>query len=115
MFCMRCGKELKDGHVFCPECQDIMKTHPIPAGTPIHLPQRNLPGNQRRRGSNRRDRKPEEQIHRLRSAVRWLTLGLVVATLAFAFTAVILLRQFDRDPPPEVPKGQNYSTQTEEP
>ncbi len=114
MFCMRCGKEIKDGHIFCSACQDIMKAHPIPAGTPVQLPQRTASGSPKRRSSSR-ERKPEEQIHRLRSAVRWLTLGLVVATLAFAFTAVILLRQIDEDAPQEPPKGQNYSTQTEEP
>lgn len=113
MFCMRCGKELKDSHTFCPDCRESMKDYPIPAGTPVQLLQRTPAAGQKKKAGPRRERKPEEQIQRLRAAVRWLTLALVAAILAFAFTAMILLHQQEEPESPETPRGQNYSTLTE--
>ena len=69
MYCMRCGRELKEGQVFCKSCRELMDRYPVP---------------------------PEEQIVRLRSTVRWLYLLLVVEVLAFAFTAAILLYRLNQ-------------------
>lgn len=92
MYCMRCGRELKEGQAFCKPCRELMERYPVPPGTAIHIPQRKPLSSPKKKPSHkRRELKPEEQIARLRSTVRWLYLLLVVAVLAFAFIAAILL------------------------
>ena len=108
---MRCGRELKSGSTFCEDCQAIMEACPVPSGTPIQLPHREAPVTGKKRSARkRREISPEEQIARLRSSCRWLTLTLVVALLAFAFTAVILLQVLNKEPEPKADLGRNYTT-----
>jgi len=93
--CMKCGRELKDHQVFCPECLAVMNDYPVKPGTPILLPTRqNLPVAQPK-PSKKKARKPEEQVLRLRSAVRWLTLALIVTLLAFVAAALMMLWLLD--------------------
>ena len=96
MYCMRCGRELKEGQVFCKSCRELMDRYPVPPGTAIHIPQRKPPAPAKKKPAKRRELKPEEQIVRLRSTVRWLYLLLVVEVLAFAFTAAILLYRLNQ-------------------
>lgn len=93
MYCMRCGRELKtEGQAFCPQCLDHMAQYPIAPGTPVQLPHREKAPAVKRERRNRPERKPEEQVARLRFLLRWLLLLLVVMAAAFAFFAVLLLR-----------------------
>lgn len=64
MHCIRCGRELPLGQVFCKECLADMATHPVKAGTPVILPPPPAPVVNRRPA--RKTRKPEEQLSRLR-------------------------------------------------
>lgn len=109
MHCMRCGRELKeDTQIFCPSCQERMNSCPVPPGTPIQLPNRQAADPPKKRNARKRkEQKPEEQIARLRHTNRWLTLALIVTVLAFAFTAIILIRTLEE---PEVPLGRNFGT-----
>ena len=110
MKCMRCGRDLKEeGRVFCPDCRDYMDTCPVPPGTPVQLPQHVEAAANRNKPSRKKKKeiKPEEQIANLRFSNRWLTFALVVTVLAFAITALVLIRTLDD---PEPPIGQNYST-----
>ena len=92
LYCMRCGRELKEGQAFCNSCQELMERYPVAPGIAIHIPKRTPPSPVKKKVAHkRRDLKPEEQIARLRSTVRWLYLLLVVAVLAFSFIAAILL------------------------
>lgn len=95
MHCMKCGRKLKENQVFCPECLAVMEDYPVKPGTPIQLPTRHNSPSASARPSKKKARKPEEQILRLRSAVRWLTLALVVALLAFIATAFMMLWLLD--------------------
>ena len=109
MFCMRCGRELKDEkQVFCPACQEVMDTCPIPPGVPINLPHRPGPAPAKKKSLRRKkEMKPEDQIARLRFTNRWLALALVVTVLAFTFSAILLIHTLYE---PETPIGRNYTT-----
>ena len=37
MYCMKCGKEIDDSHVFCDDCLEVMSHHPVKKGTPVLL------------------------------------------------------------------------------
>ena len=97
MYCMRCGRELKtEGQVFCPDCQDIMRKHPVAPGTPIHIHQRAaIPYSKKRSARRKKELKPEEQIAKLRSSNRLLTFMLFVMTVAFALACAVLLYTYD--------------------
>ncbi len=115
MSCMRCGRELKNGSTFCEDCQAVMDACPVPSGTPVQLPHREAPVTGKKRSARkRREIPPEEQIARLRSSCRWLGIALVVALLAFAFTAGILLQVLNQKPEgkteEKADKGRNYTT-----
>ena len=40
MYCMKCGKEVKENQVFCDACLVIMEKYPVKPGTHIQLPHR---------------------------------------------------------------------------
>jgi len=109
MNCIRCGRQLKEevsGQVFCPACQEIMAGCPVPPGTPIQLPNRQVTEPPKKRHSyKKKEQKPEEQIARLRQANHWLIFALIVTVLAFAFTAILLIHTLNE---PEVPLGRNF-------
>ena len=109
MYCMRCGRELKDDkQVFCPDCQAAMESCPVPVGTPIHLPARApIVAAKRKTWGRKKELKPEEQIAKLRASNRWLAFALIVTVLAFALTALLLIHTLDK---PELPLGRNYTT-----
>ena len=78
MHCMRCGRELTLGQVFCKECQSDMAQHPVDPSTPVILPPPKAVINRR---SSRKPRKPEEQLSRLRR---------LIATMAVVFMIIVL-------------------------
>ena len=87
-----------------------MAAHPVPPGTPIQLPTREkVQAVKKKPGRKRRELPPEEQIAQLRTSNRWLSILLIVALLAFAFTAALLLRTLDEPPMETASKGQNYT------
>lgn len=96
MPCIKCRRKLEDGQVFCASCLEDMAAYPVKPGTPIQLPPRLpvLPSKSRRK--KHRERKPEVEIRRLRSSVRWLTLALVVVLLAFGLMTAFLLTLLNR-------------------
>ena len=86
MSCMKCGKSVSEGQLFCEECLAEMEHYPVKPGTPVLLPHRETLVPQRKRRGNKRVRKPEEQIAALRSTIRLLCvilcLVLVIATIS---------------------------------
>lgn len=109
MNCMKCGREIPLGQVFCKDCLTDMEAYPVKPGTPVQLPvQKPVPAS-RRSSHTRKPRKPEEQIARLRRAVTGLSLSLISLILAFGITVAVLLHQIDQAADATLP-GQNYST-----
>lgn len=105
--CIKCGREIAAGAVFCPDCLEDMSTHPVKPGTPVLLP--SVPTASIRRAPVRRVRKPEEQIRSLKTVVLWLSVAVAVLTIAFAITTAILAGQLNMQNNATRP-GENYST-----
>lgn len=111
MNCMKCGRELKDQKVFCSRCLSEMARYPVKPNTVVQLPSRHTEPVVKKQPRKQED-KPEEQVKKLRSTVRWLGILLIVCLLAFAFTANVLLYFLNQtDDGPEI--GKNYTTQQE--
>lgn len=91
MPCIKCRRKLEEGQVFCASCLEGMAAYPVKPGTPIQLPPRLPELPQKSRRKKQRERKPEVEIRRLRSSIRWLTLALVVVLLAFGLMSAFLL------------------------
>ena len=108
MNCMKCGREIPLGQVFCKDCLTQMAEHPILPGTPVQLPV-HKPEPTRKPASSRKTRKPEEQIARLRRSVRGLIIALVAVTLVGAVAISILVNVVIKSRNTVLP-GQNYST-----
>ena len=86
MRCLKCGREIKDPEVFCELCQEDMSAYPVKPGTPIQLPHR-AEAPKKKPPKKKKQLKPEEQIPRLRSNIRLLSLALTGLTvLLFIFS-----------------------------
>ena len=96
MPCIKCGRELEEGQLFCSTCLEGMNAYPVKPGTPIQLPPQApvLPAKSRHK--KRREMKPEEELRRLRSTMRWLLLILIVLFLAFGLLCVLMLVLLER-------------------
>ena len=88
--CMRCGREIEEGQVFCPECLKEMSRYPVDPNTVVQIPLRkeSVTG---KKNPRRRSISPEEQILilkrriRILSALTALLLGLSLGMAAYAF------------------------------
>ena len=108
MKCMRCGRDIEAGQVFCPECLENMSRHPVAPGTPIRIPRR--PDPQLRRTVRRKQVSEEEQIRILKKRLRimvWLFAITLAALIALSIPTVIHFTQEHNVLP-----GQNYSSAT---
>ncbi len=100
--CMKCGKDMKQFGVFCANCQDGMESYPVKPGTPIQLPPQTTLAVTRRK-ARRRSLKPEEQIARLRTSLRLLTLALIVALAALALSVLMYFHLLEQQTPSTPP------------
>lgn len=107
MHCMRCGREVDEGHVFCSECLTEMGKYPVKPGTAVRLPQPGSSQPQRKQIPRKKQPTPEEMNLKLRKLLRffvtlWLVTLLAAAALAYpAYQYIIEENHF-------LP-GQNYS------
>lgn len=85
MGCMKCGRDMEDGQVFCVECLEVMKKYPVKPGTVVTIPARRNDGPVRRT-PRKRTLSPEEQVKKLRRRCR--VLGLLLA-LCVALSCVL--------------------------
>ena len=102
MPCIKCRRKLEEGQIFCASCLENMEAYPVKPGTPIQLPPRLPELPQKTRRKKQRERKPEAEIRRLKSSVRWLTLALIFALLAFGVMSafvLLLLQEHGVTPP----------------
>lgn len=87
MNCMKCGREVGENQVFCPECLADMDQYPVKPGTAVHIPSRKA-APQRKAAPKKKQITPEEQNLRLRKVIRffaglWLVTLLIAAALAY--------------------------------
>lgn len=108
MNCLKCGREISAGQVFCEECLAVMAQYPVKPDAPVHLPrQKDLPPGRKTSG-RKRPLSPEEQVLQLKRRCRRLALFSIVLMLllAAAGTGILFLM---KDEPEMVPVGRNYT------
>ena len=89
MSCMKCGKEVSAGQVFCDDCLLEMEKYPVKPGTPVLLPNRSATPVVHKHRFYRRQRKPEEQLS---SYKNWITFFCIFCSvLVMALTLSIML------------------------
>lgn len=103
MNCMKCGRELEEGQVFCDICLDNMEKEPIKINTPVMIPvqPKDAPSH-RRQFLN-----PEEEVKRLEKINQNLILFLILTTVAMCLFALGLFHQEVLDVVDDL--GRNYS------
>ena len=112
MNCMRCGREIRDDQVFCPECLSEMEKCPVKPDALVRLPRR--PDPVPRRQSRKKGLSEEEQIRNLKRKVkvlRWLLAAALAVIIALSIPTVIHLME-DGD---GLLPGQNYSSAVDAP
>ena len=108
MNCMKCGREIFLGQVFCKDCLTDMARHPVAPDTPVPVfdPHANASLNLT---TAPRKVKPEEQIAKLRKRIKILTIALTATVLVFSILTALLINQLNQKMDAAAP-GQNYST-----
>ena len=108
MNCMKCGREISLGQVFCKDCLADMARHPVAPDTPVPVfdPHANASLNLT---TAPRKIKPEEQIAKLRKRIKILTIALTATVLVFSILTALLINQLNQKMDAAAP-GQNYST-----
>lgn len=108
MHCMKCGRDLEPGQVFCEECQAEMKKYPVKPGTVVQLPRRREEAPNKKAARRRNPPTPEERIKALRRRVRSLS-GLVLILLGLiVFLAYPWVKDLLEED--QILPGQNYSS-----
>ena len=106
--CLKCGRDVEDGQVFCNFCLEDMANCPVKPGTPISLPKPRVDAPPRKSSRAKLPPPPEEQVKRLRKRCRWLTALIVLLLAGCIALGAFNLRQLRQARKPQ--RGQNYST-----
>ena len=105
MQCMKCGREIPAGDVFCQECLEDMRKYPIKPGTVVQIPKQPA----RKTLDRRSIMTPEKKVEQLSRRVRILSWLLVLMT-ALAICLGALTLSMIREDNPGFAIGQNYSS-----
>ena len=108
MNCMKCGREIEAGQVFCEACLEEMEQYPVRPGVAIQLPNRGGEA-ARKPAPRKRTPTPEEQVVQLKRWVRGLAVCLVMAILSLILAVVAASLVID-DLELKQLIGRNYST-----
>ena len=104
MHCLKCGREMEEGQVFCQDCLLDMGRHPVDPNAVVFVPKSGASVNQKKT-PRKRQRSPEEQVLKLKRKVRLLTVLTVllfVLVAAMIFTVALVYQRY------QFPRGQNY-------
>ena len=108
MNCMRCGREIPLDQVFCSECLENMKRHPVKPGVVIQLPKREEDVFLRRPAKHV-SVTPEKQLERVRQRSRLISTFLILLVLLAAAVGFLSGMHLERHRIIDH-MGQNYST-----
>lgn len=112
MTCMKCGREVEEGQVFCPECLAVMAKYPVKPGIAVQLPHRkDGPAPKKAHPKRRQPLKPEEKIQAMKKWMRFL-LTMWLITLLLLIAAMFPTVEYFLGNSFRLP-GQNYSTVTD--
>lgn len=106
MACLKCGREVPGGGVFCESCLVDMAVAPVAPGTPVQLPDRSALA---RRPTPRRRPDEKVQLARARLTIRRLAVTVALLSLLLIGAAVWIGLSLTRQRE-ETEFGRNYST-----
>ena len=111
MQCMKCGREIPAGQVFCEGCLKDMEKYPIKPGTVVQLPQTPKAAPAKKQHGYRRPAiQPAEHVkilqRRLFVVSAMLALTIMMMVSGFLLTAEYIQKNQSKPLP-----GQNYSTE----
>lgn len=107
MKCMKCGRDVEAGQVFCPECLKGMEDYPVNPNVTVRIPRRSEPA-QGRKQPRRKQPSEEEQIRALKKRNRilfWILVAAVAVIIALTIPAVRYMLEQTISMLP----GQNYN------
>ena len=84
MYCMKCGREVEDGQVFCPECLGLMEREPIPIRSSVKIPSQPPKSNKIRRPALHY----EEEVRRLEKAGERLRIWVILLAMSTILLAM---------------------------
>ena len=94
MNCLKCGTELKNSGVFCPDCLTDMDKYPVKPTVTVQLPHRPAPAPAKKKTRRPKYVKPEEQIRHLKDVRKNLAIALAVAIVLLAGCIALLIWLF---------------------
>ena len=105
--CLKCGREIEEGQVFCNDCLVQMAKYPVKPGTAVQLPSRGSAAVSKKVHPRRRGKPaPEEQLKMLKVRVRILSALLAVCVVLLIVLSVVTFRYMSAN---RLLPGQNYS------
>ena len=107
MQCMKCGRDVEPGQVFCDKCRETMERYPVKPGIVVQLPRRVESAAKKPTVRRRNTPTPEEQNQTLRRTVRWLATMIVLLTVAVIGLGWLSVRLY-RESEIKMLPGQNY-------
>ena len=111
MSCMKCGRDIEEGHVFCAGCLEVMAKYPVKPGIAVQLPGRKDSSPAKKVAVKRRQPPTaEEQMRRLRKKIRNLIILWLVTLALLAGTIYPTVKYFSGKS--FLLPGQNYTTIT---
>ena len=112
MQCMKCGREIPVGQVFCEECLAEMAAYPVKPGTVVTLPNRPKQAASKKTLTHRPTVTLEDQIKKQSKTIRALSWLLTLSTAMLIGVSARTVSLLQEEPEEELP-GQNYSAEGE--
>ena len=105
--CLKCGREIEEGQVFCNDCLVQMAKYPVKPGPAVLLPSRGSAAVSKKVHPRRRGKPaPEEQLRTLKVRVRILSALLAFCVVLLIVLSVVTFRYMSAN---RLLPGQNYS------
>lgn len=111
-FCMKCGRELKPGAVYCDGCLAEMENYPVKPGIVVLLPNQHSTHQKQPQRRKYPAVSPEEQLVKLKKRIKALWLALILTLAAAAALGWYTVTDLLEDEEIRFLPGQNYSSQT---
>ena len=87
MSCMKCGRDVEAGQIFCENCLEEMEKYPVKPETVVLIPTRTAGHGVKKQHQRRQT--PEEQIAALEKRCKRLMITLLISWLLLAGVSVI--------------------------
>ena len=111
MSCMKCGRDLEEGQVFCASCLEDMAKYPVKPGTAVQLHHRKDLASAKKTGTKRKQTvSPEERIRKLKKGILSLVILWLITLALLTLTVYPTVEYFSGNR--FLLPGQNYTTVT---